>query len=1422
MATRYDAFLSYNSKDRGTVTDIAVYLKEKEGLKLFFDQWEMIPGTGVIEALEKGLDEAGTCVVFIGPSGLGDYQEEEMYVALEKSIAKKDLRVIPVLLPGGKRETRESELPPFLRRLSWVEMGADTLEPEALHRLVCGIKNITPGPSDKPGVSPTDICPYRGLEVFREQDRHLFFGRESLVQRLMTRLKKDRFLALIGPSGSGKSSVLQAGLISLLRSDSLIALFTPRERPLEELAFALRKSAAPGQIQYSTAEIVKQLSDSEESLHYLAREILQAQQGDSSKPVQRFVIIVDQLEEIFTLTPLEEDRRKFINLLLRAVEMVGGPVTVILTMRSDFTGKCAPYRDLNIYFSEHLDQVEPMTAAELQAAIENPAQSVGLEFDEGLVEVMLADVKGSGSELPLIGHALWELYHFQPRPGNRLTAQAYEAIGRIEGALVRRAETIYNELTVPQQETLRKMFLLGLIQPGEGAPDTRRRAIKEELLAVGGDAAAAEQLLYQLATARLLTIARDETSGHDTVEVAHEALIRNWDRIGEWMAQGREIARQRGILRQASREWDKNGKNPEYLFGGTRLAQMEDFVSTHGQDLGALEKEFIANGTVEREALQRKKRRNIQAFIGALIAVLVVVTYFAYQAYRSEKKALKQLAVNHWDTARRMRKDNDPLKSLHLFCEALAIEKDKRSREILLTDMNGLWRIVPLLHIFPHEKGIKGARFSKDEARILTWSWDGTTQLWDAATGKPIGAVMKHDNAVMGAIFNKNETRILTWSSDGTARVWDAATGKPIGEVMKHKNIVYGAIFNKNETRILTWSGDIYKKKGTARLWNAATGKPIGEVMKHKDIVYGAIFNKNETRILTWSDDGTARLWDAATSKPIDVVMKHENSVLGAIFNQNEARILTWSRDATARLWEAATGKPTGVVMKHDDDVEGAIFNKDGTRILTWSGDGTARLWDAATGKHLGEFMKHEDDVSGAIFNQDGNRILTWSDDGIVRLWDVTNEKPYGKFLELLDYVYNAIFIKDGTLILTLGIDGSARLWDAATGKSVGEVMKHDGLVKGAIFNRDDTRILTWTGDIFSKNGTARLWDAETGKPLGEVMKHEGKVGGAIFNKKETRILTWTGDFFSKNGTARLWDAATGKPIGSVMKHKAKVNGAVFNGDNTRILTWSEGSFLEGGTAQLWDAATGKPIGEIMEHEKGGVKSAIYNKNETRILTWSDSCIARLWDAAAGTPIGEAMKHRDFMNGAIFNQNGTRILTWSKDGTVRLWDADTGKPIGEAMKHEAEVNGATFNQNGTLILSWSWDGTVRMWDAATGKPIGEVMNHGDEVNGAIFNQNETRILTWSGDGTLRLWDIAIDPDFPMEHIKLQVQTITGTSYDTITNTVKVLPPDQWREIKKKYMKIAAKHYQSCRFPEGNVFRKLFPEEAEKIRPDPPK
>lgn len=333
----------------------------------------------------------------------------------------------------------------------------------------------------------------------------------------MPRLRDTRFLAVVGPSGVGKSSIVQAGLIPRLREGSLVALFTPRMNPIEELAFALYMGCVRESVTIETPveTWVKRLGDSPDALHFIAREGLERLKHTGKKG---WVLVVDQFEELFTQTRSEEERRGFIAMLLKAVEKEDGPVTVIVTMRSDFLGKCAYYPDLNVYVTDHLEQIGPMDREELRSALEGPARAVGLEFEEGLVDRVLQDAGGGAGELPLVEHALLEL--FEHKKDRCLTMAAYTAVGGIAGALTQRAEGEFGKLGDKEKEILRDMFVMRLVQPGEGTEDTRRRAVKEELLAVGGNREAAEAILKKWTDARLLTVMHDPVRRQDMVDAA--------------------------------------------------------------------------------------------------------------------------------------------------------------------------------------------------------------------------------------------------------------------------------------------------------------------------------------------------------------------------------------------------------------------------------------------------------------------------------------------------------------------------------------------------------------------------------------------------------------------------------------------------------------------------------------------------------------------------------------------------------------------------------------------------------------------------------------------------------------------------------------------------------------------------------------
>ncbi|MCP4154370.1 MAG: toll/interleukin-1 receptor domain-containing protein, partial [bacterium] len=651
-------FLSHNSRDKSFVEPIAHWLENEAG-PVWLDKWNLIPGDPWLEEIDKALDASHVCLIFIGHGGIGPWQNEEMRSAIDARVSAKTLRVIPVLLPGVRRPLRESKLPRFLRGLTWLEFNEKWDEFDVLASLVLAIdgkKTARELETEDKDAFESGVCPYRGLERFREQDRRFFYGREVLEMKLLNKLAGTRFLAVAGPSGSGKSSIVQAGLISTLRPQTIVALLKPGEQPLEELAFALC-SCYPREEKPSLNDLLNRLQKGGKALHYIARDILENFLG------KKLLIVIDQFEEIFTQSRDDEKCRLFVSLLLEAMDVVMGPVTVVLSIRSDFIGECVYYKDLNIYITENLVQVEPLDMDELHRAIEIPAHLVGLRFEKWLVNHILKDIKGVPGELPLLEHALLELY--ERREDGVLLFSAYEEIDGIAGALVKRAEKEFHALNYFEKEILRKMFVLRLIQPGEGTEDTRRRADKEDLLAVGGEAAVVEGVLSRWMEVRLLTGARD-SHGHQVVEIAHEVLIHKWERVREWMEMGREEAHLTGSLRLAVLDWVEENRNPAYLFQGARLIQMEGLMESHIGDLTEDEVEFVKAGVAKRGQKERKELqtaldlahendmeltvsrklsvtksnalKRTRIILTVLLMCLMTVSYLFYQTANNEKE----------------------------------------------------------------------------------------------------------------------------------------------------------------------------------------------------------------------------------------------------------------------------------------------------------------------------------------------------------------------------------------------------------------------------------------------------------------------------------------------------------------------------------------------------------------------------------------------------------------------------------------------------------------------------------------------------------------------------------------------------------------------------------------------------------------
>jgi WD40 repeat protein len=1263
--TQYDVFLSHNSQDKPAVEILARRLTDEASLRPFLDKWHLVPGEPWQEALEEALDQSRTCAVFVGPRGISPWEHEEMRAGIEQRVADRTFRVIPVLLPGAERGKR-GRLPAFLKRATWVEFRETLDDPDAFHRLVAGIKGLPPGRG--PGeVVYEGVCPYRGLQAFEEEHAPFFFGREAATEWLVNDLRGSRFLAVVGPSGSGKSSLVRAGLVPALRRGDLpgsetwpLCVFRPGHRPLESLAVALIQLVGSSDDPTALSRLMDALGADQRQLHLTIRLAL------TDAPADRTIaLVVDQFEEIFTLCRYEDQRGPFIDNLLYASAIEGGRTVVVLTLRADFYGKCAAYPDLAARFTDHQMLVSPMVEEELRQAIERPARLVGLEFESGLVEALLRDVQAEPGALPLLQHTLLELW--ERREGHRLTSAAYREIGNIQGAIAHRAESIYAGFDAAQRAITRRV-LLRLTQPGEGTEDTRRRATLAELLPAEGEPADVETAVRELADARLLTTGKDER-GDEIVDVSHEALIRGWPRLREWIEEDREGLRTHRRLTEATNEWEENNRDESYLHRGTRLAEAEEWAEAHVNDMNPLEREFLEASVEAREARRIATRRRVQRVIAGLVTGLVTISALAIfawgrsqlaeqrrvdadnakataqaestrainaestavaeatralnaeatadarrleaeeaqadaEAQRDEAKRQRQIALSRQLAAQALTHLDDQLDlALLLSLEANRITDTVEVRDSLLAGLESSPHLTTFLH--GHTDWVRSVAFSSDGQTLASGSRDGTILLWDVAAGQPLGQPLTgHSDGVFSVAFSPDGQTLASGSADGAVILWDIATGQPIGQPLTgHDFDVFSVAFSPDGQTLASASRDL-----TIRLWDVATGQPIGQPLTgHSDSVFSVAFSPDGQMLASGSRDLTIRLWNVTAHQPIGQPLTgHSNWVNSVAFSPDGQVLASGSRDGTIILWDVAARQPIGQPLTgHSALVHSVAFSPDGQMLASGSHDGTIILWDVAARQPLGQPLTgHSNWVNSVAFSPNGQTLASGSHDGTIILWDVTAHQPIGQPLTgHSDSVLSVAFSPNGQTL--------------ASG------------------SKDDTII---------------LWDVATGQPISQPLAgHSDSVFSVAFSPGGQTLASG-----SKDDTIMLWDAATGQPISQPLTgHAFDVFSVAFSPDGQMLASGSQD-----GTIILWDVATGQPIGQPLTGHSDSVFSVAFNPDGQTLASSSYDSTIILWDVAARQPLGQPLAgHPSSVNSVAFSPDGQMLASGSQDGTIILWDA---------------------------------------------------------------------------------------------------------------------------------------------------------------------
>ncbi|MGD2048283.1 MAG: SUMF1/EgtB/PvdO family nonheme iron enzyme [Chloroflexota bacterium] len=615
----FDVFLSHNSADKSAVELIAHRLRTEAGLNPFLDKWHLVPGVSWQQALEDALQDSATVAVFIGPSGVSPWHNEEMRAALDRAVRTRDeYRVIPVLLPEADPGTVKG----FLARRTWVDFRTGLDDGEAFERLVSGIKGeaIVSGTYEL----PDEPAPYRGLLHFDAEHARFFFGRTADTRRLINKLEQHIFVAVVGASGSGKSSLVRAGLLPALAENIIpgsrtwgTLICTPGSQPLRAVAEQLATLVPTADRLRTADELTVRLAGQADGLRTSLTTLL-AERG------QPALLIVDQFEELFTKSPNDSmDNRdqveQFIVNLADTASHGDGRIRILIALRADFLDRGLAFPALRDLLQDRHVLLGALNKEALREAIVRPAQEVGAFFEKGLVNTILRDVSSELGAMPLLQHALYELW--RQRRGPWLTLEAYEATGGVQGALNQRAQKTYEALSV-EQKAIARNILLRLTTLGEGVNDTRRRAARAELYPVGVDPTQVDIVIQSLSGMQARLVIANEK----TVEVSHEALIQGWDTLRDWLEEDRESLRVQHHLTKSAEDWDRRGRDPGELYRGKRLAQAENWAKDHAEVMSPLEEAFLK---ASQQAMARERRAVRMRWIGIGATVIVALVMVA-------------------------------------------------------------------------------------------------------------------------------------------------------------------------------------------------------------------------------------------------------------------------------------------------------------------------------------------------------------------------------------------------------------------------------------------------------------------------------------------------------------------------------------------------------------------------------------------------------------------------------------------------------------------------------------------------------------------------------------------------------------------------------------------------------------------------
>ena len=1130
--------------------------------------------------------------------------------------------------------------------------------------------------------------PYKLLSYYETSDAEIFFGREIISEQLVNKIISYKLVLINGKSGSGKTSLINAGIIPRLVKQSYFTMvFRDYRYPTETIKTALSK----------LENINIDLRSCQTLLDCIQTTILQT--GRS------IVIFLDQFERFFINLP-EEQWRKFARELKDCLhEFNSQQMNVIISLRVDFYGQLGEFWDEipELNTESYQQYLKPLNPSEALDAIEKPLErmpeKVGYDSDfltNCLVPSLLQPTSEESYEqiepvhLQIVCNQLFEevkkRYSEQLKAGKIVTIKQdlYEDLGGVEGILQGYVEVILNRLYSRQQQDEVKTVLKQMVN-SRGTREFKSVAEIAENLSLDSDRV--QKILQQLDSSRLIETVSAEDNSFSKYSITHEYLAKQ---ISQWYTLNElELKRATELYERCLENWKLHKSN---RIPRSQLEYLRKYKPTllkwkpEGKQLFQ-ESEWLYYGlnTVVVGGLLTLVAVTIAALIGQRNAALGEI-----RASRQTSEALLKTGEQQLDAV------IEGLRATTILRQNQMLQLWKPPESYLQLLRGTLWKTIYQTqeqHRLWHEKALTSARFSPNGKLILTASSDRTAKVWNL-DGTPLATLTGHEDRVNTASFSPDGTLIVTASLDNTAKIWNL-DGTVKQELIGHEDAVIRASFSPDGKSIITASLD-----NTAKVWNL-DGIVKQELTGHENRVNSAIFSPDGNLILTASSDRTAKIWNR--DGKLLTTLQHQDVVWRARFSPDGNAIVTASGDNTAKVWNLEGKLLT--TLPHQDAVYNARFSSDGQKIVTASSDNTAKVWNLQG--QLLTTLQHQNDVNSARFSPDGQTIVTASWDNTAKVWDLE-----GKLLATLPHrnsVYSPRFSPDGTTIVTASEDHTARVWKLKNEPLA--TLRHQDQIWSARFSNDGDKIVTASDD-----NTAKLWNLE-GKHLA-TLSHQDRVTRAKFHPNSQKIVT-----ASYDNTAKVWNLQ-GELL-TTLEHQDEVVDVSFSSDGTLIVTASNDN-----TAKVWDL-TGR-LKTTLEHQDQ-VKTARFSSYDTLIVTASHDRTAKVWNLEG--KLLATLKADEWMVTAIFSRDSDKVLTASWDKTAKIWDLDDALPI--ILEHQMAVTNAEFSPDGRRIVTTSFDSTVRIWNLdGTLRAILE--GYQNLINSAEFSGNSDAVVTASDDGMVRI------------------------------------------------------------------------------------